>query len=66
MFSFSRQCLVHEWSFNQRKENDPQSGYVMSTKFSKDGQNIIAGGSGMNEIKVYANDADSADPKFKT
>ena len=37
----------------------------MSTKFSKDGQQIIAGGSGMNEIKVFANDADS-EAKFQT
>ena len=37
----------------------------MSTKFSKDGQQIIAGGSGMNEIKVFANDADS-EAKFRT
>ena len=65
IFSFSRQCLVHEWSWNQRKPSDIQSGYVMTTKFSKDGQYIIAGGQGMNEIKVFANDADS-DAKFPT
>ena len=61
MFSFSRKCLVHEWSFNQRKKDDLQSGYVMSTKFSRDGQNIIAGGQGMNEVKVFANEADTPD-----
>lgn len=38
----------------------------MSTKFTKDGQYIIAGGSGMNEIKVFANEADSSNAKFKT
>ena len=31
----------------------------MSTKFSNDGQYIIAGGAGGNEVKIFANDADS-------
>ena len=57
--------MVHEWSFNQRKQNDLQSGYVMSTKFSNDGQYIVVGGSGMNELKVFANDADG-EGQFKT
>lgn len=59
MFSFSRQCLVHEWSFNQRKPDDLETGYVMATKFTKDGQYIMAGGAALNEVKVWANEADS-------
>lgn len=36
----------------------------MSTKFTKDGQSIIAGGSGMNDIKVFANKADTRNATF--
>jgi hypothetical protein len=35
------------------------SGYVFATKFSKDGNFIIAGGAGKNEIRVYMNNSDT-------
>lgn len=57
-FSFSQRKRVHTWEFNQNK--DYEAGYVFTTKFSNDGNFIFAGGAGRNELKVFANNSDSA------
>lgn len=40
----------------------PESGYVLSTRFSKDKDHslIFAGGAGRNELKVFDNDTDGS------
>lgn len=58
MFSFSKQKLIHSWDFNpSTKENN--TGYVLSTKFSNDGNFIFAGGAGKNDIRVFMNNCDT-------
>jgi WD40 repeat protein len=59
MYSLSQQKRVHNFEFNQSGNKDLDSGFIFSTKFSNDGNFIIAGGAGKNELKVFNNNADS-------
>lgn len=56
-FSFSQRKRVHTFDFGATK--DFESGYLFSTKFTHDGNFILAGGAGKNELKVFANNADT-------
>ena len=59
MFSLSQMKLIHSWDFNpSSKEID--SGYVLSTRFSNDGNFIFAGGAGRNDLRVYMNNCDTS------
>ena len=57
IFSISQRKRVHTWEWNQSRDLD--SGYCFSTKFTNDGNFIIAGGAGNNELKVYMNNSDT-------
>lgn len=51
---------MHNFEFNQGATiRDGDSGYVFSTRFSNDGNFIFSGGAGKNELKVFANNADT-------
>ena len=50
---------IHTWDFNSATK-DTDSGYVLATRFSADGNFIFAGGAGKNEIRVYMNNSDSS------
>lgn len=50
MFSIAHMKKVHTWKFNDRTK-DYDSGHVLSTRFSNDGNLIFAGGAGMNELR---------------
>lgn len=63
IFSLSHQKLVH--TFNFASHTDHETGFVLSTKFSNDGNFIFTGGAGKNELKVFMNNADSS-ATFKT
>ena len=45
------------WEWNQSRDNE--TGYCFDTKFTNDGNFIVAGGAGKNELKVFANNSDS-------
>lgn len=59
MYSFSQQRRIHNFEYNQGISKDTDSGFVFSTRFSNDGNFIVAGGAGKNELKVFANNADT-------
>jgi WD40 repeat protein len=59
MYSFSQRKRVHNFDYNQGVAKDTDAGYVFSTRFTNDGHFIIAGGAGKNELKVFANNADT-------
>ena len=63
VYSKSHQKLVH--TFQYAAHSDHETGFVLSTRFSSDGNFIIAGGAGKNELKVFMNNADSS-ASFKT
>lgn len=50
---------IHTWDYNMGHTKDIESGYVLATRFSADGNFIIAGGAGKNEIRIFANNCDS-------
>jgi len=57
IFSISQRKRVHTWEWNQSRDLD--SGYCFSTRFTNDGNFIIAGGAGNNELKVFMNNSDT-------
>lgn len=59
MFSISQQKRVHTWEWNQQMR-DTDSGYCFSTRFTNDGNFIVAGGAGNNEVRVFANNSDTS------
>lgn len=65
MISLSKQKLIHSWDFNpSARENN--TGYVLSTKFSNDGNLIFAGGAGKNDLRIFQNNCDTtADYKLQ-
>ena len=50
---------MHTFEYNQSL-GDYSSGYVYATRFTKDGNFIIAGGGGKNELKVFQNNSDTS------
>lgn len=58
MFSLSAMRKIHTWDYNANSK-DAESGYVLSTRFSNDGNFIFAGGAGHNELRVYNNNCDT-------
>ena len=63
VYSISHRKLVHTFPYSAH--NDHETGFVFSTRFSNDGNFIISGGAGKNELKVFMNNADST-ATFKT
>ena len=59
MFSLSQMKLIHTWDFTPGVK-ELESGYVLATRFSNDGNFIFAGGAGKNELKVYMNNCDTS------
>lgn len=59
MFSLSQMKLIHTWDFNPTSTGI-DSGNVLSTRFSNDGNFIFAGGAGKNDIRVFMNNCDSS------
>jgi hypothetical protein len=53
------QKLVSTFEFSRMKD-DRESGYLFSARFLNEGNYIIAGGAGKNELKIFANNCDSA------
>ena len=51
--------LIHTWDYNPLAKDGDQ-GYVLSTRFSNDGNFIFTGGAGRNEIRVFMNNSDSS------
>lgn len=58
IFSLSYRRIVHTFDFSPMK-NDQEAGFNFSTRFTKDGNFIISGGAGKNELKVFMNNADT-------
>jgi WD40 repeat protein len=52
-------CLVDTFEFSQGSRRGT-SGYVLASKFSRDGDFIFAGGAGKNQVKVFTNDGDTS------
>ena len=59
MFSFSERKRVSVWEFSQITR-DHESGFLFGTRFTNDGNFVIAGGAGKNELKVFSNNVDSS------
>lgn len=58
MFSLSQMSLVHTWDFNKYSK-DRNTGHVLATRISKDGNFIFAGGAGKNDLRVFANNCET-------
>lgn len=56
VISLKHMCLVDSFQFSKTSK---EAGYLFSARFTLDGHFMIAGGAGRNEIKVFANDADT-------
>lgn len=59
VYSLSQRKRIHNFDYNQSLSKDVDAGYAFSTRFSNDGNFIVAGGAGKNELKVFANNADT-------
>ena len=57
VFSISQRKRVHTFEWNQSRDLD--SGYCFGARFTSDGNFIVAGGAGNNELKVYMNNSDT-------
>ena len=49
---------VNIWDFSPIK--DTEAGYIFAARFSNDGNFVIAGGAGKNELRIFANNVDSS------
>jgi len=60
LYSISHRKKVFGWEWNNQA-NDQDSGYVLATRFTNDGNFVVAGGGQTkNELKVFMNNADSS------
>lgn len=59
MFSLSQMKKIYTWDYNSASK-DIDSGYVLGTRFSNDGNFIFAGGAGHNELRVFSNNCDGS------
>lgn len=60
LFSISQQRRIFTFDYSPKSITKVNEGYSLATKFTSDGNFIITGGAGLREIKMFANDSDSA------
>ena len=58
VLSLKHMCIADSFTFAQFA-SDKTSGFLLSSRFTNDGQFMISGGAGKNQIKVFANDSDT-------
>ena len=59
ILSLKHMQLVDTFNFNQGVR-DSTAGFLFSSRFSADGNFLIAGGAGKNQVKVFSNDSDTS------
>ena len=58
MFSLSKKKMENEFTYSSYRD-DHEAGFVLATRFSNDGNYIISGGAGKNELKVFHNSSET-------